>query len=1059
MTAKKKFSQNHFSEKGQGLVEYALILMLAGLVVYGIAFALGPQIEEVFSRFVGEAPVAPPALLAYTPPPTLTPTPTPIAGLCHTLTFTASPTAGGRVTADPPAGSAPCNSNQYPDGTMVTLTAAANATYQFGNWSGDATGTNQSITLRMDGNKTVTATFSQDCYSVAMVASPNDGGLVTADPPANCGATKYIVGTDVTFTAAPAIGQQFVDWADDATGTDLAATVTMDSDKQVTANFTPLCYTLTTAVAPPGSGTVDLDSGSPAPNCEGDKYTHGTILALVATGTGTNQFSHWSGDAGGNNASTVVTMDSDKNITANFGQVCYTLETAVSPLNSGTISLSPEPNCDGGRYTRDTEIVLTASANAGHTFLNWSGAATGNTVSTSVTMDGDKSVAANFSTACYSLNTAVSPAGSGSLNVSPAANCNGGTQYNPGTEVTFTAVPNSGRLFSSWSRDLSGSSNPATLTMDAPRSVTANFTPIALGNCEYLESGGVIVIEAEHYFDKTPGSGSASSSSWEPVTSPGGYVGSHAMQAQPNDGVNVHDNSNGPRLNYRVYFQNTGNYEIWVRANGASGGDDSLHVGFGSPFTTGDYGVTGFRNSQYEWRRWNTRIPVTATGLQTLTVWMREDGLNFDRIYLVNSGVSSGLSNGSTSAGPGESSAPGGCTNPSVQHTLNIDFAGTGSGSVAFSPAGTPAGACTTNCQKYYDNNTAVTLTATPAAGSRFIGWSGGADCNDGSVTMSSNLNCTATFQTDVLFNYIRLVGDSEVNGNTFTSVAELNLIDGEGTDVDRSSWSVSFVDSEELIGENAPASNVFDGNRFSIWHTEWYNVDPVHPHDLQINLGQTSSISGFRYTPRYNNENGRIATYRFCASVDGSNWYLLKSDVFPNTANEQTVTFDPITSLSDLLDCTVNLVPRLIAEEDFESNDWSGGIGWLNDWNIANEADLIDARNPHGGTYHLRLRDDGEASRSADLSSLFTATLEFYWKARSMENNDRFYAEISDDGGATWDVILELQPDDADDSYHHLQVSLDDYLVNNFSLRFRGDPVNGEWDFFYIDDISINGN
>ena len=170
-------------------------------------------------------------------------------------------------------------------------------------------------------------------------------------------------------------------------------------------------------------------------------------------------------------------------------------------------------------------------------------------------------------------------------------------------------------------------------------------------------------------------------------------------------------------------------------------------------------------------------------------------------------------------------------------------------------------------------------------------------------------------------FNYIRLVGDSEVNGNEWTSVAELNLLDGAGVVVNRSPWSISFVDSAETGGENAPASNAIDGNSNSIWHTEWDSTSPIHPHDLQIKLGQTSSISGFKYLPRQNQANGRIANYRFCASVDGSTWYLLSTGTFPNTRNEQTVRFTPVTSLSGLPSCVVTLAPRTLINVDFDSN------------------------------------------------------------------------------------------------------------------------------------------
>lgn len=47
--------------------------------------------------------------------------------------------------------------------------------------------------------------------------------------------------------------------------------------------------------------------------------------------------------------------------------------------------------------------------------------------------------------------------------------------YDPGTEVTITAIPDSGYEFSAWSGDASGTDNPITITMDSDMSITANF--------------------------------------------------------------------------------------------------------------------------------------------------------------------------------------------------------------------------------------------------------------------------------------------------------------------------------------------------------------------------------------------------------------------------------------------------------------------------------------------------------------------------------------------------------------------------------------------------------
>jgi alpha-amylase len=70
----------------------------------------------------------------------------------------------------------------------------------------------------------------------------------------------------------------------------------------------------------------------------------------------------------------------------------------------------------------------------------------------------------------YTLTTSVNPPGAGIVTLNPPS----GT-YNAGTAVTLTATPNSGYTFSSWSGDLTGSTNPAQITMDGNKTVTAVF--------------------------------------------------------------------------------------------------------------------------------------------------------------------------------------------------------------------------------------------------------------------------------------------------------------------------------------------------------------------------------------------------------------------------------------------------------------------------------------------------------------------------------------------------------------------------------------------------------
>lgn len=85
----------------------------------------------------------------------------------------------------------------------------------------------------------------------------------------------------------------------------------MDSCSQNVTVTTAPNYTLTISVNPPGTGTTDPSVGV-------HTYVVGTQVNITATAASGYVFDCWSGDASGSSPTTVVTMDSNKDVTANF---------------------------------------------------------------------------------------------------------------------------------------------------------------------------------------------------------------------------------------------------------------------------------------------------------------------------------------------------------------------------------------------------------------------------------------------------------------------------------------------------------------------------------------------------------------------------------------------------------------------------------------------------------------------------------------------------------------------------------------------------------------------
>jgi flagellin-like protein len=139
-----------------------------------------------------------------------------------TYTLTVNPSVGnGQVTKSPDAA-------KYAGGSAVLVTALPDAGWSLQSWGGDLTGSTNPSVVSMDANKAVTATFSQDQYTVNIVASPAGKGTVAKSPDA----LTYVYNTVLTLTATDTQpGWKFAGWVSDTvditiTGGDLAAGAT-----------------------------------------------------------------------------------------------------------------------------------------------------------------------------------------------------------------------------------------------------------------------------------------------------------------------------------------------------------------------------------------------------------------------------------------------------------------------------------------------------------------------------------------------------------------------------------------------------------------------------------------------------------------------------------------------------------------------------------------------------------------------------------------------------------------------------------------------------------------
>ena len=221
--------------------------------------------------------------------------------ILYTLTTSANPTEGGTLLP---------SSAQFEEGETVVLSATPSEEYAFFSWSG-VSGTNNTTSIVMDSDKSVVALFVKKQYSLKV--SIEGEGQVTEKIIKAGISTDYNSGTIVELSANPTSEWVFIEWKGDLSGTKNPAQITINEPKNITAVFEKKQYPLNIEIE--GEGSVEetiIKAGTP------NSYNSGTVVSLKAVPENGWSFLKWSGDVLSFENPIEITVDTSKNIKAEF---------------------------------------------------------------------------------------------------------------------------------------------------------------------------------------------------------------------------------------------------------------------------------------------------------------------------------------------------------------------------------------------------------------------------------------------------------------------------------------------------------------------------------------------------------------------------------------------------------------------------------------------------------------------------------------------------------------------------------------------------------------------
>jgi hypothetical protein len=276
----------------------------------------------------------------------------------------------------------------YPQGTVVELTAHAEEGWEFDRWEGDLDGNENPAQITIDGVTEVTAVFTRIEHPLTITI---EGEGVVFQDSVQTNEMNHPEGAVVELVAVPGDGYAFSQWSGDLEGTRDTIEVTIDGPKEITATFLQ-AFSLVTISVPEEGGEVTP---------EADDYIRDSSFQVQAVPNPGWRFVEWRGDFSGTTNPFNLTMNGHKTLEAHFERRQYDLE--LNTRGSGRIEpfLQSGTQVDTGddddlRYEFGAEVELVAIPSSEWTFVHWEGDISGNQNPFVVTIEDDISVTAVF---------------------------------------------------------------------------------------------------------------------------------------------------------------------------------------------------------------------------------------------------------------------------------------------------------------------------------------------------------------------------------------------------------------------------------------------------------------------------------------------------------------------------------------------------------------------------------------------------------------------------------------------------------------------------------------